>query len=459
MKGGKALEKVDVWFDNKDHPGTKDLRRVIRFVVEDYEDEEYNKEIFKDIEKELRGRGYFTGDTLETTIECSSSDVASKIGEAYEVEKKRRINMRRKRKRQREDLKYTHHDDQHSDTSNEDSDKDDDRTIFSKISSISKKKKDQRRNDTGSTIPLGEDRIDDQEKNARANKLFRRLVDILWFLLGCGLAAVISLAGLGYFSESEPPQKKYKFVDPWYVGGANASLTANATSIRWSSDGRMGLDLEVLNAADEYWEQFIFTALNDWNNGDPIDPLRLSITKVDRDIECVAVDKKIKICNGDYGETEWRGLNDVQFFVETNEIVASAAKLNDFYLENEPYAQKLYTVCHEFGHGFGLPHWDENFLNQDLYNCMDYTISPQYNNRPDTPNFYYLAQLYGDTKNKESTASNPSSRKLESRLSKQIQNDDTLIRQSQILHSDDHFEVYAGMIDDERGLLRYYLLS
>ncbi len=76
-------------------------------------------------------------------------------------------------------------------------------------------------------------------------------------------------------------------------------------------------------------------------------------------------------------------------------IIASKAKLNEFYLNFESDAQKLYTSCHELGHGFGLPHWDENFYNKDLGNCMDYTQNPHKSSKPDASNFLYLAQLYG----------------------------------------------------------------
>ena len=76
-------------------------------------------------------------------------------------------------------------------------------------------------------------------------------------------------------------------------------------------------------------------------------------------------------------------------------IFASRAKLNEFYLNRESDAQKLYTSCHELGHGFGLPHWDEDFYNKDLGNCMDYTQNPHKSSKPDESNFLYLAQLYG----------------------------------------------------------------
>lgn len=52
--------------------------------------------------------------------------------------------------------------------------------------------------------------------------------------------------------------------------------------------------------------------------------------------------------------------------------------------------------CHEIGHGFGLSHTDESFWNRDLGNCMDYTNNPGANMHPDTSNFEFLAEMYGE---------------------------------------------------------------
>ena len=105
----------------------------------------------------------------------------------------------------------------------------------------------------------------------------------------------------------------------------------------------------------------------------------------------------------DYGDTRWRGLNEVLMSPRQGTIVSSTAKLNEFYLNYESDAQKLYTCCHELGHGFGLPHWDEDFFNKDIGNCMDYTHNPGSSSTPDESNFIYLAQLYGglDVRNDE----------------------------------------------------------
>lgn len=44
----------------------------------------------------------------------------------------------------------------------------------------------------------------------------------------------------------------------------------------------------------------------------------------------------------------------------------------------------------------GLGHFDENFYNKDLGNCMDYTETPENNMHPDESNFMVLKELYGN---------------------------------------------------------------
>lgn len=52
-------------------------------------------------------------------------------------------------------------------------------------------------------------------------------------------------------------------------------------------------------------------------------------------------------------------------------------------------------MCHEVGHAFGLPHTDENFDNEDLGNCLDYTDNFAANMHPDKSNYDFLFDLYG----------------------------------------------------------------
>jgi hypothetical protein len=51
--------------------------------------------------------------------------------------------------------------------------------------------------------------------------------------------------------------------------------------------------------------------------------------------------------------------------------------------------------CHEMGHGFGLPHTDENYSNSNLGNCLDYTNNVQGNLSPGSFNYNLLSLMYG----------------------------------------------------------------
>lgn len=224
-------------------------------------------------------------------------------------------------------------------------------------------------------------------------------------ILCIGIAVTIPLLYVfDIFNPSDIPILGDLFEDDW-VGGSLNNMTfddVNGTmvpqlpydAIGWANTGS-GLRLDILNACADDWQPFVQAAIENWDNGSPIDSLTLYASRVDFEYECTTVTGKLKICNGNYGDTQWRGINEVLLGPGGRRIIASKAKLNEFYLNFESDAQKLYTSCHELGHGFGLPHWDENFYNKDLGNCMDYTQNPHKSSKPDASNFLYLAQLYG----------------------------------------------------------------
>lgn len=215
---------------------------------------------------------------------------------------------------------------------------------------------------------------------------------------------------LDVFDYSDIPFVGDLFQDDWAGAGNITFDLINGTrvprlppnAISWANTGN-GLRLDVVNSCSDEWQPYVQTAIANWDNGFPIDSLTLYTSREYYDSECEVVTGKLKICNGDYGDTRWRGLNEVLMSPRHGTIVASTAKLNEFYLNYESEAQKLYTCCHELGHGFGLPHWDEDFFNKDIGNCMDYTHNPGSSSTPDDSNFMYLAQLYGglDVRNNE----------------------------------------------------------
>ena len=131
-------------------------------------------------------------------------------------------------------------------------------------------------------------------------------------------------------------------------------------------------------------------SVNEWDNAAAV---TLNLRTVTYNPDCGAVPWAIKVCNDDFGETGWKGLNQV--FLQGEYIVASLAKMNDYYLRVMDEEDRLYTMCHELGHGLGLSHSDENFENKDLGDCMDYTHKHENNMHPGSSNFKALKQLYG----------------------------------------------------------------
>ncbi|KAL7431143.1 hypothetical protein ACHAXH_002558 [Discostella pseudostelligera] len=231
--------------------------------------------------------------------------------------------------------------------------------------------------------------------NSCRGRTLHFVLRMLVVLLMAGITFIVYVAVFGkQVSDSLDPAT-------WLPGypESDPSLGSVGKNAKWIPlDGEVegnGLTLSVLNnlASGSDWDEYFNTAIYDWDNGTP-DAVTFSLRTMDSyDPDCQAVRRAMKVCNGNYGPTDWRGVN--QILLQDNYIVTSLAKMNDYYLEGTDIAQKQYTMCHELGHGLGLGHVDENFYNSDLGNCMDYTERPQNNMHPDDTNYQALADLYG----------------------------------------------------------------
>ena len=129
----------------------------------------------------------------------------------------------------------------------------------------------------------------------------------------------------------------------------------------------------------------------EWDKGEP-DAVSFIIERVS-DPECKAAMNSMIVCNGDYGRTDWRGINE--FVTRNGYIIYSVAKLNDRFLAGADQDLRTYVCCHEVGHGLGLGHTDESVYNSDLGECMDYTVNPEKNKLPGLTNFEALFDMYG----------------------------------------------------------------
>lgn len=172
------------------------------------------------------------------------------------------------------------------------------------------------------------------------------------------------------------------------------SLGNNETMSWTTRNGGAGLRLKLLNNLDETWQEEFFEAVNNWMSSDP-QILILETEKITdwESGKCDHKDGVMMVCNDNYGDNGMLGVNEIMS--SQGIIQSSIAMMNEFYLHNGDQPERLYTMCHELGHGFGLPHTDENPYNKDLGNCMDYTNTPKNNMFPDSTNFARLQELYG----------------------------------------------------------------
>ena len=137
----------------------------------------------------------------------------------------------------------------------------------------------------------------------------------------------------------------------WFQGGAweggdwNSGAKGKNNAWMSSRTGYSGLKLRVLNNLDDDWQDIFFNVMTEWDNGNP-DAVSFNIERIS-DPNCREVDGALVVCNGNYGRTSWRGINEL--VMQNGYIVSSVAKLNDYFLEGKPDDLRQYVACHEIG--------------------------------------------------------------------------------------------------------------
>lgn len=196
------------------------------------------------------------------------------------------------------------------------------------------------------------------------------------------LAGGLTIGLLLFFGHPDGAAGFLAYGDPPGLSAANS----------WQTSGNVGLTLTVENAMATKYSDAFSEYVSRWDNGTP-DALTLTAITVTPDVDCQPSDGRLKLCSGNYGQTDWRGIN--YNYIVGGYIQNSISKLNDYHLDSENDYQRRYTVCHEMGHGFGLAHTDENYFNLDRGDCLDYTVRPERNLDPGAYNYGILQKLYG----------------------------------------------------------------
>jgi hypothetical protein len=210
------------------------------------------------------------------------------------------------------------------------------------------------------------------------------------YALGSPTSASAALEGLGDFTNVLKDGLKGLDFGKFFNNDPSAG---DANLYTWRIDyiepNNGGLHLTLLNALDDTWQDEFYEAVGDWEESPA---LSLEVERVDVDYDCNRVDGVMVICNANFGETGWVGINQNE--IKKDVIVSSVTKMNEFYLRNAEYEHRRYTMCHEVGHGFGLPHTDEDPYNANLGNCLDYTKDPGANLYPGAVNLSKLKSMY-----------------------------------------------------------------
>lgn len=165
------------------------------------------------------------------------------------------------------------------------------------------------------------------------------------YALGSPTTAAAALEGLGDFTNVLKDGLQGLDFGKFFEKDPQAGDTNLYT---WQSDyiqpNDGGLHLTLLNALDDTWQDEFYDAVGDWNESPA---LTLELDRVDVDYDCNRVDGVMVVCNANFGETGWVGINQNE--IKRGVIVSSVTKMNEFYLRNAEYEHRRYTMCHEVG--------------------------------------------------------------------------------------------------------------
>jgi hypothetical protein len=250
----------------------------------------------------------------------------------------------------------------------------------------------------------------------------------------CVVSAVLAFVAAYVWQRQEEHLQTIDMDDPkddWIV-----------SNLKWGTRGT-GLRVNIINSMSSDWHDLLEEVIGDWSAAPS---LRLPMSEQESP-DCAHMKGHIRVCNGEYGDTGWLGINEVIFYEynggQDNVIVSSVAMINEDYFKEDSNAEKRrYVLCHEVGHGFGLPH------RTSTGTCLIATTKQYSKNlTPDSTDFEMLESFYGVFNDGDSPSRNM--RGASHRIGEEIISKSHLDAQKgRLLYNSTHAEVYANELGD-----------
>ncbi|MEX0881716.1 MAG: hypothetical protein WEC17_00610 [Candidatus Saccharimonadales bacterium] len=141
------------------------------------------------------------------------------------------------------------------------------------------------------------------------------------------------------------------------------------------------------------WDPYLATTSNDWTQSAVLDT-NIVAGKTNAK-KCRPTSGQVEVCNSKYGRNGWLGVATI--WISGSHIYQGTVKVNDTYFNTSTYntpAWRNMVMCQEAGHTLGLDHQDEDFYNEPLGTCMDYSVDPTPNQHPNQHDYDMLAEIY-----------------------------------------------------------------
>jgi hypothetical protein len=173
-----------------------------------------------------------------------------------------------------------------------------------------------------------------------------------------------------------------------------------------AADNKPGIELKVINAANgDRLAEHLKLTVDDYSRSTAVSSLEF--TTVPYEVLCAPPEKgKIKVCSGDYGDTDW--MASTIFFIGEDYIVSALIRINEKASSVASDALLQYALCHQVGHALGVAHNDSKLglsscmkdFEEDLIVDDNIIQTNQKLQHPNSDDLDYLVTVYGSAKSR-----------------------------------------------------------